>query len=65
MVKCHVFFAVQTEFLNIIYTRFGFKGLKETSSEMNIFLQSMIIRNREQRSGSIINVNSHLKCQNI
>jgi hypothetical protein len=27
MVKCGVFFAVRTEFLNIIYTCFGFKGL--------------------------------------
>jgi hypothetical protein len=27
MVKCGVFFAVRTEFLNIIYTSFGFKGL--------------------------------------
>jgi hypothetical protein len=29
MVKCCVFFAVRTEFLNIIYKSFGFKGLKE------------------------------------
>jgi hypothetical protein len=29
MVKCGVFFAVRTEFLNIIYTRFGFKELKQ------------------------------------
>jgi hypothetical protein len=28
MVKCCVFFAVRTEFLNIIQTSFGFKGLK-------------------------------------
>jgi hypothetical protein len=27
MVKCCVFFAVRTEFLNIILTSFGFKGL--------------------------------------
>jgi hypothetical protein len=27
MVKCGVFFAVRTEFLNIILTSFGFKGL--------------------------------------
>jgi hypothetical protein len=26
MVKCGVFFAVRTEFLNIIQTSFGFKG---------------------------------------
>jgi hypothetical protein len=30
MVKCGIFFAVRTEFLNIIYTRFGFKGLMRT-----------------------------------
>jgi hypothetical protein len=29
MVKCGVFFAVRTEFLNIIQTSFGFKGLRE------------------------------------
>jgi hypothetical protein len=29
MVKCCVFFAVRTEFLNIIQTSFGFKGLRE------------------------------------
>jgi hypothetical protein len=27
MVKCGVLFEVRTEFLNIIYTSFGFKGL--------------------------------------
>jgi hypothetical protein len=27
MVKCGVLFEVRTEFLNIIWTRFGFKGL--------------------------------------
>jgi hypothetical protein len=28
MGKCGVFYEVQTELLNIIYTSFGFKGLK-------------------------------------
>jgi hypothetical protein len=28
MVKCCIFFAVRTEFLNIIWTSFGFKGLR-------------------------------------
>jgi hypothetical protein len=28
MVKCGVLFEVRTEFLNIIYTSFGFKGLR-------------------------------------
>jgi hypothetical protein len=28
MVKCDVIFEVRTEFLNNIYTSFGFKGLK-------------------------------------
>jgi hypothetical protein len=32
MVKCGVFFAVRTEFLNIICTRFGLKGLTDESS---------------------------------
>jgi hypothetical protein len=30
MVKCVVFFAVRTEFLNIIYTCFGFKGWRSS-----------------------------------
>jgi hypothetical protein len=29
MVKCSVFFAVRTEFLNIIQTSFGFKGFNK------------------------------------
>jgi hypothetical protein len=28
IVKCGVLFEVRTEFLNVIYTSFGFKGLK-------------------------------------
>jgi hypothetical protein len=28
MVKCGAFFEARTEFLNIIYTSFGFEGLK-------------------------------------
>jgi hypothetical protein len=32
MVKSCVFFAVRTEFLNIIYTSFGFKGLIDSTS---------------------------------
>jgi hypothetical protein len=28
MMKCGVLFEVRSEFLNIIYTSFGFKGLK-------------------------------------
>jgi hypothetical protein len=31
MVKCGVLFEVRTEFLNNIYTSFGFKGLKLNS----------------------------------
>jgi hypothetical protein len=31
MVKCDVLFEVRTEFLNNIYTRFGFKGLNLNS----------------------------------
>jgi hypothetical protein len=29
MVKCGVLFEVRTEFLNVIYTSFGFKGLND------------------------------------
>jgi hypothetical protein len=35
MVKSSVFFAVRTEFLNIILTSFGFKGVKR----FNVLLQ--------------------------
>jgi hypothetical protein len=35
-VKCGVFFAVRTEFLNSIYTRFGFKGLKDILSSPSV-----------------------------
>jgi hypothetical protein len=31
MVKCCVLFEVRTEFLNIIYTSFGFKGLNSVN----------------------------------
>jgi hypothetical protein len=33
MVKCCVFFAVRAEFLNIILTSFGFKGLRQVACE--------------------------------
>jgi hypothetical protein len=36
-VRCGVLFEVRTEFLNIIYTSFGFKGL----SEVNKLLQTV------------------------
>jgi hypothetical protein len=32
MVNCCVFFQIQTEYLNIIYTSFGFKGLVNTET---------------------------------
>jgi hypothetical protein len=38
MVKCCVFFAVRTEFLNIIYTSFGFKGVKSIAVLTHVFL---------------------------
>jgi hypothetical protein len=34
MVKWGVFFAVRTEFLNIIYESFSFKGLMEEASDL-------------------------------
>jgi hypothetical protein len=37
-VKSCAFFAVQTELLNIIYTRFGFKGVKLWLWNLFIFL---------------------------
>jgi hypothetical protein len=33
MVKCGVLFEVQTGFLNIIWTSFGFKGLKVSDGD--------------------------------
>jgi hypothetical protein len=38
MVKCGVLFEVRTEFLNNIYTSFGFKGLNLNSINQLIFV---------------------------
>jgi hypothetical protein len=38
MVKCGVLFEVRTEFLNIIWTIFGFKGLNLNSVNQLIFV---------------------------
>jgi hypothetical protein len=38
MVKCGVFFEVRSEFLNNIYTSFGFKGLNLNSVNQLIFV---------------------------
>jgi hypothetical protein len=38
MVKCGVLFEVRTEFLNNIYTSFGFKGLNLNSVNQLIFV---------------------------
>jgi hypothetical protein len=38
MVKCGVLFEVRTEFLNIIYTSSGFKGLNLNSINQLIFV---------------------------
>jgi hypothetical protein len=35
MVKCGVLYEVQTKFLNIIYTSFGFKGLNRGFISVN------------------------------
>jgi hypothetical protein len=43
MVKCCVFFAVRTEFLNIIQTNFGLKGLV-TSHQMSSVSNSVHVR---------------------
>jgi hypothetical protein len=40
MVKCGVLFEVRTEFLNTIYTSFGFKGLKYLQYLRNVLMQS-------------------------
>jgi hypothetical protein len=37
MVKCGVFFAVRTEFLNIIQTSFSFRGLKKSKIDISMF----------------------------
>jgi hypothetical protein len=36
MVKCGVLFEVRSEFLNIIYKSFGFRGLKTTCLSITI-----------------------------
>jgi hypothetical protein len=38
MVKCVVLFEVRTEFLNAIYTSFGFKGLNLNNVKQFIFV---------------------------
>jgi len=38
MVKCGVLFEVRTEFLNVIQTSFGFKGLNLNSVNQLIFV---------------------------
>jgi hypothetical protein len=43
MVKCNVFFAVRTEFLNTIQTNFGFKGLSD-ECVLNFFSMSIFCR---------------------
>jgi hypothetical protein len=44
MVKCGVLFEVRTDFLNIIWTSFGFKELRQTIrilSFKNVFLRHL------------------------
>jgi hypothetical protein len=48
MVKCGIFFSVRTEFLNIILTSFGFKGLIEWWADPVIFRETVMERNISQ-----------------
>jgi hypothetical protein len=41
MVKCSVFFAVRTEFLNIIQTSFSFKELRRPSTEFTVCFHNL------------------------
>jgi hypothetical protein len=47
MVKCGVLFEVRTEFLNIIYTNFSFKGLKcfTIHSKPSIPVVNLVLKN--------------------
>jgi hypothetical protein len=44
MVTCGVLFEVRTEFLNIIYTSFGFKGLMSDSFILIVSISGSRIR---------------------
>jgi hypothetical protein len=43
MVKCCVLFEVRTEFLNIIYTSFGFKGLNSINQLIFVMVKCGVL----------------------
>jgi hypothetical protein len=50
MMKCGVFFEVRTEFLNIIYTSFVFKGLTEIiNKDIKTRIMKVHFENKENR----------------
>jgi hypothetical protein len=56
MVKRYVFFEIQTEFLNIIYMSFGFKGLRIAAPTPRA---TLVISNTHHACGIIIHTNHH------
>jgi hypothetical protein len=43
MVKCGVLFEVRTEFLNVIYTSSGFKGLNSVNQLIAVMVKSGVL----------------------
>jgi hypothetical protein len=61
IVKCGVLFEVRTEFLNIIYTSFGFKGLNRAFISLNSVNQLIFVMVKcgvlfEVRTGFLNNI---------
>jgi hypothetical protein len=54
MVKCGVLFEVRTEFLNIIYTSFGFKGLNNINQLIFVMVKCGVLL--EVRTGFFIKI---------
>jgi hypothetical protein len=54
MVKCGVLFEVRTEFLNNIYTSFGFKGLNSVNQLIFVMVKCSVLF--EVRTGFLNNI---------
>jgi hypothetical protein len=63
MVKCGVYFAVRTEFLNIIWPSFGFKGLEITSGAQTYYKSVWRIRINPRHGNVTRRKYSKLNCR--
>jgi hypothetical protein len=55
MAKCGVFYAVRTEFLNIIQMSFGFKGKKELIDDLKYSIPTLELTNKITEMASLNN----------